>query len=138
MDKTSNAVLAKISCDGRNKVNGTKAQFCVNPDGKTIHVFLYYLGARHDKFIFDNSGLAVLQDILENMESPIFQQDGATIHGVNFNSELIRCFLDFIVKWPANSPDLNIIENILYFTKTRLTSLIIRLYKTHEKNNREK
>lgn len=53
--------------------------------------------------------------VFEHMESNpelLFQQDGAPCHTAAYSLEAIRCQGSMLANWPANSPDLNVIENL--------------------------
>ena len=57
------------SWDAKNKVNGIKLQALVNPAGIAIHICTDYLGATHDKKLFDLSEVTSFVTVKRGVES---------------------------------------------------------------------
>ena len=69
-------------------------------------------------------------DEVFGLRNYVFQQDGAPCHTAMSSKNWMR-FRTFLLKyWPANSCDLNVIENILGLMKRRLNELQVRDLKT--------
>ena len=65
-------------------------------------------------------------NIIEDIKTKIkdrtmsFQQDGAPAHNAKKTKEYIRSEIELIDDWPANSPDLSVIENLWAIIKKKL------------------
>ena len=64
----SSKTLKQKSWDGKNKVNGIKLQALVNPAGIAIHICTDYLGATHDKKLFDLSEVTAFVTVKRGVE----------------------------------------------------------------------
>jgi transposase len=85
---------------------------------------LKYLSVLHDYL------LPTTQQYFDNRPY-LFQQDNAAIHTARIVSDFFQQHNVNVVEWPANSPDLNIIEHVWRYLK-------IEIYKVHIVNNKEK
>lgn len=76
--------------------------------------------------------------IIENDgDEPIFMQDNAKIHKARITMDLLRQLRLEILDWPANSPDLNPIENIWSILKRRIGAYFPKTREEVEKAVRE-
>ena len=69
----------KKSWDAKNHQNGIKLQALVNPAGKAIHICTNFLGATHDKKVFDLSGATAFVTVkrgVEDVQLPILADRG--------------------------------------------------------------
>lgn len=77
--------------------------------------------------LFDN-----LEDCFDTCHASVFMQDGAPCHtSYPVKEWLDNCAIEYIRDWPANSPDLNPIENLWSIVKKELrekdTSTVLKL-----------
>lgn len=90
----------------------SKLFFCTN-----------HMDAEEYKSILVDGGF--LDDANQHFKDPTnwaFQQDGATIHTCEFSTKWITSKAQLIKDWPANSPDLNVIEIIWAVMKDNIFS----------------
>ena len=73
---------------------------------------IYFVSNHEDSYEYQEILLDVLDEIARVDSDAIFQQDGATIHRTSSNIEHIRAKMRVIIKWPSDSPDLNVIEMV--------------------------
>lgn len=93
--------------------------------GQSIMVWasLAYGGLSNICLISYNMDSAMYCDILSTQmlrfaneqagDTFIFQKDGATVHRSNFTSDWLDANYVYLLPWPAKSPDLNKIDNLL-------------------------
>lgn len=82
------------SWDAKNKINGRKLEALVAPDGQALYANAQYLGAVHDKRIFDESGIKdfITQTIgMNSSVFPVMADKGYTgIRTGNANHEVMK------------------------------------------------
>lgn len=69
--KPESHILKKVTWDAKNRVNGIKLQALVNPDGRAIHISTDFMGATHDKKLFDVSGVTDFVTVKRGVEDVI-------------------------------------------------------------------
>jgi transposase len=85
---------------------------CMTYDGlKFFQIFNGRLNSHHYLDILENCLMPTL-DLLENKEFAIFQQDNAPCHTAHRINDFFKENNIKKLAWPANSPDLNCIENL--------------------------
>lgn len=73
-------------------------------------------GERYLDLLFEN-----LEESFDNCRAETFMQDGAPCHSTKPVREWLQnCAVDYLQDWPANSPDLNPIENAWGLMKRKL------------------
>ena len=98
---------------------------CMSYDGvKFFKLFQGRLNASSYEEILENYLMPSL-DLMDDKEFTIFQQDNAPCHTAKRITEFFAENNVKTLKWPANSPDLNCIENLWSWLDTKLSKMRI-------------
>ena len=86
----------------------------VSPYGVSLLVFLNgNQDSRKNWATLDQVLLPLAAEMYGEMATWVYQQDGASIHRSTYTSSWLTLKGVRTIDWPAKSPDLNTIENIL-------------------------
>lgn len=98
---------------------------CLSYDG--IKFFKIYKGRLNAEIYEDILGDYLLPsiDLMEEKEYAIFQQDNAPCHSANRIKDFFAQNNIKTIQWPANSPDLNCIENLWSWLDLKLSKIQI-------------
>ncbi|KAJ6253277.1 transposable element tc1 transposase [Anaeramoeba flamelloides] len=89
------------------------------------------------KCLVSKCGLFTGMDNLHGKKNWLLMQDGAPAHTAKTTITYLEKKCNILQNWPANSPDLNPIENLWDIMSTRLNEIDIKTVKNLEKVVRE-